>query len=81
MMLKMSFYDGTLNRPAAKEVITQTDKELKYTYGLGYRNPTTHKKPIDKEEALRIVDTASLLDITEYEDWIHLNEFSSNDMW
>ena len=80
-MLKMSFYDGTLNRDEAKEVIINTDKDLKYTYGLGYRNPTTHKKPIDKAEALKIVANESYLDITEYEDWIHLNGYSSNDMW
>ena len=80
-MLKMSFYDGTLNRDIAKEIITNTDKELKYTYGLGYRRPTTHKKPIDKTEAFHIIDTESLLDITEYEDWIHLNAYSDNDMW
>ena len=77
----MSFYDGTLNREKAKEVIANTDKELKYTYGLSYRKPTTYKKPIDREEALNIVATESLLDITEYEDWIHLNGYSSNDMW
>ena len=77
----MSFYNGTLNREKAKEVITSTSKELKYTYGLGYRGPTTHKKPIDKNEAIHIIDTESLLDITEYEDWIHLNAYSANDMW
>ena len=80
-MLKMSFYNGTLDKAIAKEVITNTDKELKYTYGLSFRNPTTHKKPISKEEALRIIDTEGMLDIDEYEDWIHLNAFSDNDMW
>lgn len=80
-MLKMSFYNNTLDKEIAKEVITNTDKELKYTYGLSFRNPTTHKKPISKEEALRIIDTKGMLDIDEYEDWIHLNAFSDNDMW
>lgn len=80
-MLKMSFYNGTLDKEKAKDIITNTNKELKYTYGLGYRGPTTHKKPIDKVEAFRIIDTESLLDITEYEDWIHLNAYSANDMW
>ena len=80
-MLKMSFYNGTLDTAIAKEVITNTDKELKYTYGLSFRNPSTHKKPISKEEALRIIDTKGMLDIDEYEDWIHLNAFSDNDMW
>ena len=80
-MLKMSFYNNTLDKAIAKEVITNTDKELKYTYGLSFRNPTTHKKPISKEEALHIIDTKGMLDIDEYEDWIHLNAFSDNDMW
>ena len=80
-MLKMSFYDGTLDKAKAKEVIAETEKELKYTYGLTFRNPTTNKKPITKEEALQIIDRESLLDINEYEDYILLNAFSSNDMW
>ena len=80
-MLKMSFYDGTLDRAQAKETISKSDKECKYTYGLGYRGPTTNHKPISKEEAMNIIDTQSLLDITEHEDYFHLNAYSSNDMW
>ena len=80
-MLKMSFYDGTLNRAKAKEFIVETEKPLKYTYGLGYRNPTTNHKLITKEQAREIIDKESLLDVTEYDDYVHLNAFSSNDMW
>lgn len=80
-MLKMSFYDGTLNRAAAKEVIANTDKPIKYTFGLGYRNPTTNREPITKEKAFKIIDTEGLLDITEYEEFIHLNAYSDNDMF
>lgn len=80
-MLKMSFYDGTLDKIKAKEVIASTDKALKYTYGFGYRNPTTNHKPITREEAMKIVENEGWLDITEYEDYIHLNAFSENDMW
>ena len=80
-MLKMSFYNGTLNTKRAKEVIQATDKVLKYTYGLGYRNPTTNHKPISKKEAIEIIEKEGWLDITEYEDYIHLNAFSGNDMW
>ena len=80
-MLKMSFYNGTLDREKAKEFIKETKKPCQYTYGLGYRNPTTNHKPISKDEALHIVATESLLDITEHEDHIHLNAYSSNDMW
>lgn len=80
-MLNMSFFNGTLDRIKAKEVINNTEKELKYTYGLGYRNPTTNHKPISKEEAIKIIERESLLDITEHEAYIHLNAYSSNDMW
>ena len=80
-MIKMSFYDGTLNREIAKNTILTTSKPVKYTYGFGYRNPTTHNKPITKDEAVKIIETESLLDITEHEDYIHLNGYSENDMW
>lgn len=80
-MLKMSFYNGTLDRAKAKKFIQTTDKPLKYTYGLGYRNPTTHRKPISKAEALEIIEKESLLDIDENTDFVHLNAYSSNDMW
>ena len=80
-MLEMSFYDGTLNRKKAIEFIATTDKPLKYTYGLGYRNPTTNHKPITKERAIEIIDTEGLLDIYEHEDYVHLNAYSDNDMW
>jgi hypothetical protein len=80
-MLKMSFYDGSLNRNKAKEFVTETNKPLRYTYGLSFRNPTTHNKPITKEEALKIIDDQSLLHITEKEEYVHLNAYSENDMW
>lgn len=80
-MIKMSFYDGTLDRAKAKELIDASDKPCQYTYGLGYRNPTTNHKPISKIEAMEIIDREGLLNITEYEKYIHLNAYSGNDMW
>lgn len=80
-MLKMSFYNGTLDRKKAKEFIAATSKPIKYTYGLGYRNPTTNHKPITKEHAIEIINTEKFLDINEHKDYVHLNEFSANDMW
>lgn len=80
-MLKMSFYDGTLNRNALKDFITNTDKEIRYTYGLAYRHPTTYKVPITKEKALYYAEHESLLDADEYDDYLHLNAYSSNDMF
>ena len=80
-MIKMSFFDGSLDREKAIEVIKETKKPCLYTYGLRYRNPTTKDVYITKEEAIEIVRKESLLDITEYEDRIDLNAYSSNDMW
>ena len=80
-MLNMSFYNGTLDEEKAKEVIMNTDKPLKYTHGLKFRGPATYNKPIDKEEAIRIIDKGDFLDITEYDDYIHLNTYSDNDLW
>ena len=80
-MLKMSFYDGTMNKDKLIKFIGETEKEIKYTHGLGYRGPTIHNKPISKEEALRIVENNELLDAREMEDYLHLNTYSGNDMW
>ena len=80
-MLKMSFYDGTMNKDRLKKFIEKTEKEIKYTHGLEYRKPTVHNKPISKEEALRIVEDYVLLDAREMEDYLHLNTYSENDMW
>ena len=80
-MLKMSFYDGSLDRNKAKEFVAETNKPLRYTYGFSYRNPTTHNKPITKEEALKIIDDQGFLDITEEQEYVHLNAYSENDMW
>lgn len=79
--LKMSFYDGTLNREVARRRIEATDKQIIYTYGFEYRSPSTHRKPISKREALVLLTEKSLLDVTEEDDCIHLNAYSDNDMW
>ena len=80
-MLKMSFFNGTLDKEKAKEYILNSEKPCRYTYGLGYRNPTTNNIFITKEEALEIIAKESLLDVREHDTYIHLNAYSSNDMW
>lgn len=65
----------------AEEIIKDTDKEVLYTHGLGYRNPTIHKVPISKEEAINKLYENSLVDVDEYDEYIHVNSFSGNDMW
>ena len=58
-----------------------TDKPIRYTYGLGYRNPTTNNALIGREKAIQIVESERLLDATEKEDSLYLNAYSANDMW
>ena len=79
-MLKMSFYDGTLDRVKAREVVEASEKPLLFHYGFAFRG--AGKRPITKEKALSIIDdSGNYLDITETDNEILLNTFSSNDMW
>lgn len=78
---KQSFHGGMLNKPYVAAVINKTKRPLLYTYGYTWKNPTTLRKSITKEQALDILNKASLLDVTATKDNIHLNEFSANDMW
>lgn len=80
-MIKMSFYDGTLNREKAIQTVSESNKPCVYTLGFKYRNPTTRDVPISKDKAIEIIKKESLLDITEYEDRFDLNAYTSNDMW
>lgn len=41
-MLDMSFYNGTLNREEAAQVVEKTEKKLYHRYGFAYRG--TEKK-------------------------------------
>lgn len=79
-MIKMSFYDGTLDRARAKEVIEASEKPLMFRFGFAYKG--AEKRPITKEKALSIIeDSGNYLDIEESETEILLNTYSSNDMW
>lgn len=79
-MLNMSFYNGTLNRPEAADVVRASNKTLYHRYGFAYRG--AEKRPISKENALKIIeDTGNYLDVAETDNEILLNTYSSNDMW
>ena len=80
-MLNMSFYHGTLNKETLKKFIKETKKPIRFTYGFKSRNPTTLNVPKTKEEALKIVESQSMLDAKELEDVLDLNAYSGNDMW
>lgn len=79
-MIKMSFYDGTLDRVTAREVVEASEKPLMFRYGFAFRG--AEKRPITKEKALSIIDdSGNYLDITETDNEILLNTYSDNDMW
>lgn len=80
-MLKMSFYDGTMDKEKLKQFIASCEKQILYTYGLSYRNPTTNRKPITKSEAIKIINEESCLDATEEKDFLHINAYSNNDLF
>ena len=72
---------GNCTKEEIVSLVEKTDKPFVYTYGLAYRNPTTHRKPISKEEAVNKVKSNGMIDITEETEVIHIEEFSENDMW
>ena len=77
-MLKMSCYNGTLDRTKAKQVVESTDKILKYRLGFAYRGAKAI--PIEKEKALLIIENECCLDVDETDTEIVLNAYTSNDM-
>lgn len=73
--------EKSYNKDRALALIHLSEKPIKYTHGLGYRRPTTHNKPITKDEALEIIEKESLIDIRESEAGIHINTYSGNDLF
>ena len=82
-MFKYSFMSrhSTNTREEIKDFLNSTSKPILYTYGLAYRRPTTYKVPITVEKAFEIMAENSTFDLDEYEDYVHLNAYSGNDLW
>ena len=76
--IKMSFYDGTLDKEKARQLIQNTNKSLLYRYGYAWKGATT--QAINKADALNVLNK-SLIDITENDYDILINEFDGNDMF
>lgn len=76
----MSFYNGSLDREKAIEFIKQTDKEIYYTRGLRYRNPTILDVPINKLNAIESIINESFITVREAADGIYISSYSANDM-
>lgn len=80
-MLKMSFFDGTLNKKAAIAYLKKTDKPYFYTVGFKSKRPLIYDNLITLKKAIEIIEKESLLDIAEYQDRIELNAFTWNDLF
>jgi len=82
LLYTFSTNDGKFkDKNDAINYIEKLDKPCVYTYGLEYKHPTTHRVPVTKEEAIEKIKNNSLVDITEETDVIHINAYSSNDMY
>lgn len=77
----MSFFHGTLKREELKKFIESYKKPIKYTYGIGYRNSSTNKKPITKKEAFEIIERENYLNAIETEECLYLNAYSDGDLF
>lgn len=69
------------SKEEAIKYINNSKKDIKHTSGFTWRNPTTYKEPIEKEFAINLIKNSNLIDIEETDNFIHLNTFSSSDMW
>ena len=83
-MISYSFFTTNSSYPSTmeevKELLKTTDKEIRFTYGLKYRNPTIYEVPISKEEAIEKFNSYSMIDVIEKDNWIDMNQYSANDM-
>ncbi len=59
--------------------LRKTNKQIKYTHGLGYRHPTIDNVPISAEEAIAEFERYRVADVTEFDDYIHVNTYSGCD--
>ena len=82
-MFKYSFMSrySTNTREEVEDFLNEVPKPILYTHGLGYRHPTIYKKLIRVDEAFDIINKNSCFDLEEYEDYVHLNTYSDNDLW
>lgn len=81
-MINYSFFSDSENsKEEALKLLQTTKKEIRYTYGLKFRNPTTYEVPIDNSKALELFLKNSLNDVVEHENYIDFNQYSSNDLY
>lgn len=81
--LKYSFDARYTNctKEEALRLLETTDKPIVYTLGLEFRGPATHRVPMSREEAVKKLKSAALVDVDEETDCVHVNEMTGSDMW
>lgn len=77
MRKTMSFYDGTLDRNKARKLVETTTKQLMYRCGYAYKG--AEKEPIDREDAMTVLND-SYLDVIETDTEVILNTYTENDL-
>lgn len=68
-------------RAEVLEYVANSTKPMKHTHGFGYRNPSINRRDIPLSTALHLVENECYVDVSEYDDYIHINTFSEMDMW
>lgn len=64
-----------------KEIIKNTDKNIYLTVGYTWKNPTTLRKLVSKEEAIKNIEWGAISEIDkETEDSVYLHVYSYCDM-
>ena len=62
------------------DYLRKTEKRIEYTLGFAYRHPTTFHEPITAakvEEKFKLYST----EVEEFDDYIHVNSYTANDLW
>lgn len=59
----------------------EIEKQVLYTWGYSFMNPTTHNKPISIDDAKKIINEEPWWDAKEDKDAIYINTFSESDLY
>ena len=72
-------FDG--NKDGLFDYFRQTKKRIEYTFGFEYRHPTTCHELVTADEVIAKFQIAPFIEVYEFDDYIHVNAYSDNDMW
>lgn len=74
---------GFVTADAIKRYLSKTREGILFTVGLSYRNPTTHNKPLDYEQAVEMLDKYRYWFLEAVHDGSKLSvtALSDNDLW